>query len=110
MDYGNTEKVAFEDLRIATILGNVPILTRRYTIHGVEPLTKDGRWPTHVVDITHAQLVDKLCNILVINYNKRHEEDAACQISAGPLEVRTFLISNNLAMSARAKPKRLNQE
>lgn len=103
VDYGNVETIKLTNLRVADILGNVPILTRRYSL-GVKPYNQNGdqgRWPEKALEYVELRLVDVLCDVRVRDFDTRSEIDAEVDIKgAGVTDIRTYLLEEKLAKIA----------
>lgn len=83
MDYGNCEKLKLDDLKEATMFGDIPILSRQYKLHNIQPTTETGIWPEHVRDFCIALAHDKHCNLVVIDKrsaNGTHDGIEMCRL------------------------------
>lgn len=65
IDYGNCETCSLDDLRKATMFGNIPVQTRLYQLDNVHPFTENGKWPKEVQVYCSEAVVDRHCNVIV---------------------------------------------
>lgn len=96
------ESVKLSDLRVADILGDVPILVRRYSLGIIKPLTQTDdrkKWLKCVINFVQSKVLDVTCSIRVRNCEKCKEEDIEVDISgAGVTNIRTYLQAEKLAI------------
>lgn len=85
------------------MFGNIPVLARQYQLHNIRPLNADGIWTDHARQFCINLVVEKQCNLLVMN-EPPTESSAAYEIETCKLEIFTkqkdlasALVMNNLA-------------
>lgn len=101
------ETVKQSDVRIADILGDIPILARRYSLGKVKPITPpDNRekWLKSVINFVQLEVLDVTCSIRVRDCEKCLEDDAEVDITgAGITDIRTYLLTAKLAIIEYSK-------
>lgn len=92
MDYGNCESCSLDDLRVANMFQDIPMLSRQYKLANVRP--KDGShvWPEQVRDYITQLIVAKQCNLVPLGQPFR---DASMEMEMCHLKI--FTKYNDLA-------------
>lgn len=72
-----------DDLKEANMFGDIPILSRRYQLHNIQPATETGLWPEHVRNFCIYLVINKHCNLDVIDKrsaNGTNDEPEMCRL------------------------------
>ncbi|XP_034256372.1 uncharacterized protein LOC117654219 isoform X2 [Thrips palmi] len=113
VDYGNVEECRSVEVRKKVVCRGIPILARKCRVRGLKPVSKDGSWDLHTLDMLHNLVVDQHCIIRVLREptteddvhvvdltvkNQGNIKDllaANIRLSAGPLDDTAESVSTN---------------
>lgn len=110
VDYGNCSPCSYDDLRKATMFGNIPVLPRLYELDNIRPLTEDGQWSNEIRDFCADSVVDHQCNLIVTDPSpgvKSPDEPTSCklEIFTKDHDLASALVSRGMAEWIRLPPK-----
>ncbi|XP_055316660.1 RING finger protein 17 [Sitodiplosis mosellana] len=89
IDYGNCETCLLDDLRKANFFGDIPALTRQYQLHNIQPTTSNGLWPDHVRNFCSMLIVERHCDLIVIDDNQSNGAEATQEVESCRLDLLT---------------------
>lgn len=49
------------------MFGDIPVLTRQYQLPYIQPTTSDGLWPEHVRNFCSDLIVERHCDLVIID-------------------------------------------
>lgn len=84
-----------KDLRIANVLGNVPVQATKYYLAFLKPISVDGTWDKKILEFIHVKIVNKLCYVRVED-NADHEY-VPCTLNVGAMDLIKTLVAEKLA-------------
>ncbi|KAG4074328.1 hypothetical protein HA402_008737 [Bradysia odoriphaga] len=106
VDYGNIETCDSCDLRIADILGNVPIQTTKYYLAYVQPINDKGIWDKKILEFIHYHIVNKTVAVRV--EDNIDNEFVPCTLTVGVMDLIKTLIAEKLAENSPTLEVKLN--
>ena len=74
---------SLDDLRIANMFGNIPVLSRLYQLENIRPLNGNEWWPEEVREFCSETVVERQCNLIVTDPSpelKSHDEQTLCKL------------------------------
>lgn len=103
VDYGNCDPCKFEDMRLATKCGHIPILVRKYCLDNVLPTVGGDRWPAATVTVLQNELLQQLCTIRVKESANHGDGILPCSITriGDRVDIKTRLIEMDLCLEQR---------
>ncbi|XP_031630084.1 uncharacterized protein LOC116345129 [Contarinia nasturtii] len=83
IDYGNCEQLSLDDLRKPTMFGDIPSLAHQYQLHNIELTT----WPDHVRDYCNQLVLDKHCDLTVIEADRNADAQGTSEVEYCKLDL-----------------------
>lgn len=84
-----------KDLRLANVLGHVPIQASKIYLAFVKPISEDGTWNKKILEFIHVTIVNKLCYVRV--EDNIEDEFVPCTITVGAMDLIKTLVAEKLA-------------
>lgn len=85
IDYGNCEALCLDDLRKATMFGDVPALSHQYQLHNICSASVDGLWTEAAQSFCMKLIIEKHCDLEVVK-ERSSCDDESPQIDSCRLE------------------------
>lgn len=102
VDYGNCARCSFDDLRVANMFGDIPVLSRLYQLDNIRSKSEDGLWPDYVREFCGDLVVERQCNVIVTDHlytTKSPDQPTLCklEIFTRDRDLATALVTREMA-------------
>lgn len=87
MDYGDKVIMHLNDLNVATIYGNIPVLAHKFFVSKLKPNAKTGKWFPDILSEFKQQLLLKTCDVRIDNTIDNHNNLKILPCSIEPKEL-----------------------
>lgn len=116
VDFGDHFEVKSCDMFHEVVAHNIPILSNRYYVSGIEANNMYGNWPKEVLDILHGLVVDKVCQITLddkfYGYGSlmlpKWVKQCSIFIVEKDINVKNFMLENDLAVEVEEKKNKMS--
>lgn len=111
VDFGDHTNVKSRDMFHEVIAHNIPILSNRYYVSGIEANDMYGKWSAEALDTLHGLVVDQVCQVSLddkfYGYGSlmlpKWVKQCSLYIIEKNINVKNFMLENELAVEVKER-------